>query len=163
MAIRKRWRSCRRAAASATWITSVCTGSLILGAAGLLRGKRATCHWACRDLLRHFGAIPVAERVVEDGNIITGGGVTAGLDFALTVVARVAGRQAAELIQLGLEYDPAPPFDAGSPERAGPELVDAYLASVAARLAEREAMAVAQVEGQGSALDPLGPEAPDPR
>ncbi len=100
---------------------------------------------------------------MEDGNIITGGGVTAGLDFALTVVARVAGRQAAELIQLGLEYDPAPPFDAGSPERAGPELVDAYLASVAARLAEREAMAVAQVEGQGSALDPLGPEAPDPR
>jgi cyclohexyl-isocyanide hydratase len=131
----------RNAAAGAAWITSVCTGSLILGAAGLLRGKRATCHWAYRRLLTHFGAIPVAERVVQDGNIITGGGVTAGLDFALTVVARIAGRKAAELIQLGLEYDPAPPFDAGSPERAGPALVEEYLAIVAARLAEREAMA----------------------
>jgi cyclohexyl-isocyanide hydratase len=132
----------RRATAGAAWVTSVCTGSLILGAAGLLRGKRATCHWAYRHLLTHFGAIPVAARVVEDGNIITGGGVTAGLDFALTVVARIAGLQAAELIQLGLEYNPAPPFDAGSPERAGPALVEAYRASVAGRLAEREAIAM---------------------
>jgi cyclohexyl-isocyanide hydratase len=142
----------RQAAAGASWITSVCTGSLILGAAGLLRGKRATCHWAYRHLLTHFGANPVAERVVEDGNIITGGGVTAGLDFALTVVARIAGRRAAELIQLGLEYDPAPPFDTGCPERAGPTLVEAYRASMAGRLAEREAIAVALgKEGQGSA------------
>jgi cyclohexyl-isocyanide hydratase len=137
----------RNAAAGATWITSVCTGSLILGAAGLLRGRRAACHWAYRHLLTHFGAIPVAERVVQDGNIITGGGVTAGLDFALTVVARIAGRRAAELIQLGLEYDPAPPFNTGNPERAGPALVEQYLASVASRLAEREAMAATLGQG----------------
>jgi len=132
----------RHAAAAASWVTSVCTGSLILGAAGLLRGKRATCHWAYRHLLTQFAAIPVAERVVEDGNIITGGGVTAGLDFALTLVARIGGRRAAELIQLGLEYDPAPPFDAGSPERAGAALVESYLESMAGRIAERETMAV---------------------
>jgi cyclohexyl-isocyanide hydratase len=103
----------------ARWITSVCTGSLILGAAGLLQGRRATSHWVARDLLAHFGATPVDERVVQDGNVVTGAGVTAGLDFALTLVATIAGTEHARKVQLVAEYDPAPPFDAGSPTRAG--------------------------------------------
>ncbi|MCB1541205.1 MAG: DJ-1/PfpI family protein [Rhodoblastus sp.] len=113
-----------RLAAGARYITSVCNGSLILGAAGLLQGKRAACHWAWRDLLPMFGAIPVAERVVRDGNVITGGGVTAGIDFALTVMADIADERIAKAIQLAVEYAPAPPFDAGTPERAGAEIVD---------------------------------------
>ncbi len=117
----------RRAAATAAYVTAVCTGSLVLGAAGLLEGRRATSHWMSREMLREFGAEPVAERVVLDGNIITGGGVTAGIDLALRVVAEIAGRDAAELIQLAMEYDPRPPFDAGSPARARPELRDAVL------------------------------------
>ena len=112
----------KRLAAGARYVTSVCNGSLILGAAGLLRGKRAACHWAWRDLLPTFGAIPVAERVVRDGNVITGGGVTAGIDFALTVMADISGEQIARAIQLSVEYAPAPPFDSGAPETAGPEI-----------------------------------------
>jgi cyclohexyl-isocyanide hydratase len=121
----------RRLAAGARYVTSVCTGALVLGAAGLLRGKRATTHWAWRELLVPFGATPVAERVVRDGNVITGGGVTAGIDFALTVVAELAGAETAQAIQLGIEYAPAPPFDAGSPETAPPAIL--------ARVRERNA------------------------
>ncbi|MGB3470043.1 MAG: DJ-1/PfpI family protein [Erythrobacter sp.] len=106
------------AAKTADWITSVCTGSLVLGAAGLLRGKRATSHWLSRPLLKEFGAIPVKERVVFDGNVVTGGGVTAGIDFALSLTARLRGEDHAKLVQLSLEYDPQPPFRAGSPDEA---------------------------------------------
>ncbi len=116
-------RELRRLAAGARYVTSVCTGALVLGAAGLLRGKRAATHWAWRDLLVPFGATPVAERVVRDGNVITGGGVTAGIDFALSVVAELAGEETAQAIQLGIEYAPAPPFDAGSPETAPPAIL----------------------------------------
>ena len=108
----------RRQAAGARYVTSVCTGSLVLGAAGLLRGKRAACHWSSREMLRAFGAIPVDERVVVDGNVITGGGVTAGIDFALTVAAELHGESAAQAAQLQIEYDPAPPFSSGSPGTA---------------------------------------------
>ena len=116
----------RRVGAGALWVTSVCTGSLILGAAGLLEGYRAACHWAWRDHLALFGAEPVAERVVFDRNRVTGGGVTAGIDFALALTAAVRGEAHARMIQLALEYDPAPPFDSGSPDRAGAELLAAY-------------------------------------
>jgi len=112
----------RAVGGKAAWVTSVCTGSLILGAAGLLAGYRATTHWAWRDYLSLFGAEPVAERVVFDRNRVTGGGVTAGIDFALALTAEIRGDAHAKAVQLGLEYDPAPPFDAGSPEAAGPEL-----------------------------------------
>ena len=120
----------RRLAKTARYVTSVCTGSLALGAAGLLRGKRAACHWAWRELLVPFGAIPDAGRVVRDGNVITGGGVTAGIDFALSLVAEMAGAETAQTIQLQIEYAPAPPFDAGVPETAPP----AILARVRERL-----------------------------
>ncbi|MGH9641031.1 MAG: DJ-1/PfpI family protein [Terriglobales bacterium] len=113
----------RRLAERARYITSVCTGSLLLGAAGLLRGKRAACHWAWRDLLPIFGAVPDAGRVVREGNLITGGGVTAGIDMALTVVGEIAGAGLAKVVQLSIEYAPAPPFDAGTPEAAAPEIV----------------------------------------
>jgi cyclohexyl-isocyanide hydratase len=113
----------RRLAATARFVTSVCTGALVLGAAGLLRGRRAATHWAWRDLLAPFGAIADSARVVRDGNIITGGGVTAGIDFALSVVAELAGPEAAQAIQLQIEYAPAPPFNAGSPESAPPEVL----------------------------------------
>jgi putative intracellular protease/amidase len=136
----------KRLGEGARWVTSVCTGSLLLGAAGLIRGRRAACHWASRDLLRLFGAEPVAARVVRDGNLITGGGVTAGIDFALTVAAEIAGRPAAEAIQLMLEYDPAPPFRAGSPETAPPEVLAAVKAQVAAWMPKRRA-AVEDVAG----------------
>ncbi len=116
----------KRLAGQARYITSVCTGSLILGAAGLLADKRAACHWTSRDLLPLFGAIPDAARVVRDGNVITGGGVTAGIDFALTVVAEVAGEKVAETVQLALEYAPLPPFDAGRPETASSDVRTAY-------------------------------------
>src|SRR5215831_17678694 len=108
----------RRTAKTARYLVGICTGSLVLSAAGLLRGKRAGTHWMSRDLLAAFGAIPVAERVVVDGNIFTGGGVTAGIDVALQVVAEIVGREAAEEIQLAVEYDPRPAFTAGSPETA---------------------------------------------
>ena len=113
----------RKQAATARYVTSVCTGSLVLGAAGLLKGYRSACHWAWRDMLADFGAIPVAERVVRDRNRISGGGVTAGIDFGLTVAAELAGEEVAKSIQLVLEYDPQPPFDSGSPEKAGAERV----------------------------------------
>jgi len=113
----------RRVGSSAQWVTSVCTGSLILGAAGLLQGYRATSHWAWRDYLKLFGAEPVAERVVFDRNRVSGGGVTAGIDFALALTATIAGEDYARAIQLGLEYDPHPPFDSGTPDKAGEQLV----------------------------------------
>jgi len=129
----------RRQAKAARYVTSVCTGALVLGAAGLLKGKRAATHWMSREMLGAFGAIPVAERVAVDGNVITGGGVTAGIDFALTVAAEAFGPDLAKSIQLGIEYDPHPPFDAGSPERAGPALVAETRAAAATRQNERQA------------------------
>jgi cyclohexyl-isocyanide hydratase len=114
----------QRAAQQGRYVTSVCTGSLVLGAAGLLEGRRAACHWMARDFLRQFGADPVPERVVMDGKFITGGGVTAGIDFALQIVGELRGREAAEAIQLMIEYDPHPPYDCGSPDRAAPALVE---------------------------------------
>jgi cyclohexyl-isocyanide hydratase len=123
---------------NAQWVTSVCTGSLILAAAGLLDGYRAACHWAWRDHLALFGAEPVAERVVFDRNRVTGGGVTAGIDFALALTAAIRGEAHARMIQLALEYDPAPPFDSGSPERAGNGLLAAYRERMAALAPGRE-------------------------
>jgi cyclohexyl-isocyanide hydratase len=108
----------RRQAEGAQLVTSVCTGSLVVAAAGLLTGYRATCHWLSLDQLGYFGVIPVAERVVEDRNRITGAGVTSGIDFALTLVARLFGEEQARAVQLSMEYDPAPPFIGGSPKSA---------------------------------------------
>lgn len=102
-------------AKAAQYVTSVCTGSLVLGAAGLLVGRRATTHWMSHEMLSKFGAIPVKERVVVDGNLVTGGGVTAGIDFALSLAAIMFDDELAKKIQLGIEYDPAPPFASGSP------------------------------------------------
>jgi cyclohexyl-isocyanide hydratase len=113
----------RRLAKTARYVTSVCTGALVLGAAGLLKGKRATSHWAWRDALSAFGATPDSARVVRDGNVFTGGGVTAGIDFALTVLAEVAGDEFAQSVQLGIEYAPAPPFNSGRPELAPPHIL----------------------------------------
>lgn len=113
--------------AAARWVTSVCTGSLLLGAAGLLRGKRATSHWYVRDLLPLVQAKPVNERVVRDGHLITGAGVTSGMDFALTVSAALRGEAHAKRQQLVFEYAPQPPFEGGTPERSGPELTNAIL------------------------------------
>jgi transcriptional regulator GlxA family with amidase domain len=114
----------RTADAGSTWTTSVCTGALVLGAAGLLEGKRATTHWAYLDRLTGYGAEPVIERYVIDGKLATAAGVSAGLDMALDLVARIAGEDVAKAIQLGIEYDPAPPFDSGAPHKASPELVE---------------------------------------
>ncbi|HET7573730.1 MAG TPA: DJ-1/PfpI family protein [Solirubrobacterales bacterium] len=106
------------------WTTSVCTGSLLLAAAGLLEGRRATTNWLLLDVLREFGADPVGGRWVEDGKVLTGAGVTAGIDMALHLVAREAGQRVAQAVQLGIEYDPDPPFDCGSPEKAPAEIVE---------------------------------------
>jgi len=122
----------RRLGGGARYLTSVCTGSIVLGAAGFLKGKRAACHWAWRELLPLFGAIPDAARVVRDGNIFSGGGVTAGIDFALAVAAELSGAITAQAIQLGIEYAPEPPFSAGRPETAPPDV----LALVEARMAQ---------------------------
>lgn len=111
--------------ATTTWTTSVCTGSLILGAAGLLTGKRATTHWAALDRLRAWDAKPISSRIVEDGKIITAAGVSAGIDMALTLAAKIAGTPFAQALQLGIEYDPEPPFDVGSPEKAAPAILQA--------------------------------------
>jgi cyclohexyl-isocyanide hydratase len=123
----------RKQAAHARYVTAVCTGSLLLGAAGLLQGYRATTHWGYVELLPKLGAIPTSGRVVRDRNRITAGGVTAGIDFALTVVSELLGEAAARKIQLAVEYDPAPPFDAGRPERSDPAVV----AEIRARLHAR--------------------------
>jgi cyclohexyl-isocyanide hydratase len=144
----------RAQAEGARFIGSICTGALVLGAAGLLRGRKATTHWAWTDLLLPFGAIPTKGRVVRDGNIMTGGGVTAGIDFALTMVAEIAGQDVAESIQLGIEYAPAPPFNAGSPDTARPELVTSVRGRMAALRLQREALvakAVAAMAGMSAA------------
>jgi cyclohexyl-isocyanide hydratase len=129
----------RKQAKGVRYLTSVCTGALVLGAAGLLTGKRATTHWMSFEMLSAFGAIPVQERVVIDGNIVTGGGVTAGIDFGLVVAAQAFGEDVAKAIQLGIEYDPNPPFNAGSPGRAGAELVATAREQAATRQKERKA------------------------
>ena len=126
----------QKQAQGAKYVTSVCTGSLVLGAAGLLKGKRATCHWAAIEHLRPLGAIPVSQRVVMDGNIISGAGVASGIDFALAVAAILEGEEVARQIQLQIEYDPSPPFDSGSVETASAETV-ALLRSRGAALNEQ--------------------------
>ena len=131
-----------RQAAGAKWITSVCTGAFLLGRAGLLAGKRATTHWAYAHLLGKVGAIQTPGRVVEDGNTITAGGVTAGIDFGFTLLARAAGQEVAEAVQLGLEYDPAPPFAAGHPDSAGPQRTQALKRRVYDAAAARMAAAL---------------------
>jgi putative intracellular protease/amidase len=136
----------RRLGAGAKYLTSVCTGSLILAAAGFLTGRRAACHWAWRDLLVPFGAVVDEGRVVRDGNIITGGGVTAGLDFAFTVLAELAGEEVAQRVQLGLEYAPAPPFQAGRPETAPPQVLAAVKSRLDALTQARRADALAAAE-----------------
>jgi cyclohexyl-isocyanide hydratase len=113
----------RKQAEGAKYITSVCTGSLVLGAAGLLKGYRATTHWSAIEFLAPFGAIPTKARVCVDRNRFTGGGVTAGIDFALTLVSELVDRKTAEAIQLGIEYNPAPPFNSGSPDSAPPDIL----------------------------------------
>ena len=133
----------RDAAEGAEWMTSVCTGSLLLAAAGLLTGYRATCHWAQHEHLAAFGAIPEHARYVFDRNRVTGGGVTAGIDFALALTARIRGEAHARMVQLSLEYDPAPPFDSGSPDRAGPEAVAAYRKRTQALAPDRDARTLA--------------------
>jgi putative intracellular protease/amidase len=135
----------RGAHAASAWTTSVCTGSLILGAAGILDGKRATSHWLALEQLPALGAIPVAERVVRDGKVITGAGVSAGIDLALVLAAEVAGVEVAQTIQLAIEYDPAPPFPGGSPTSA-PASAVAYL----------QANSRFVLEGEGSAPVPGG-------
>jgi cyclohexyl-isocyanide hydratase len=138
----------RRQARGAKYITSVCTGSLVLGAAGLLKGKRATSHWAALEHLKPLGATPVSEKVVMDGNIITGAGVTSGIDFALAVAAMLEGEEVAKQIQLQIEYDPSPPFNSGSPQTASPEM----LALVKSRLAPLNEQRRAVAERVGKKL-----------
>jgi len=129
----------RRQGAGARYVTSVCNGALVLGAAGLLQGYRSACHWMWLPLLTRFGAEPVAERIVRDRNRISGGGVTAGIDFGFVLAAELAGEEVARTIQLALEYDPQPPFAAGSPQGAGPEIVARLRALQGGRLARIEA------------------------
>ncbi|MDZ4693144.1 DJ-1/PfpI family protein [Terricaulis sp.] len=137
----------KRLGESATYVTSVCTGSLILAAAGLLKGKRAGSHWAYRELLAPFGAIPDDARVVRDGNAITGGGVTAGIDIALTIVADLAGEDVAKMIQLAIEYAPAPPFNSGHPELAEEKTVAAVKQLFSAFAQQRREAIDAYVSG----------------
>jgi putative intracellular protease/amidase len=132
----------RDRASRARFITSVCTGSLILGAAGVLRGKRATSHWITRDLLVQFEAVPTAARVVRDGNVITGAGVSAGLDFGATLVAEMRGTRDAEAILLVSEYDPDPLFPGGSPETARPEIVELIGQGLAPFVAEARTLSI---------------------
>jgi putative intracellular protease/amidase len=134
-------RELTRLASGARYLTSVCTGSLILAATGLIRGRRAACHWAWRDLLELFDVVPDPARVARDGNLITGGGVTAGLDFALTVAAELAGEALAQAVQLGIEYAPAPPFQSGRPEIAPPEVLARVRRQMDAMLPTRVAQA----------------------
>jgi cyclohexyl-isocyanide hydratase len=142
----------RRLGEGARYVTSVCTGSLLLAAAGLLHGKRAACHWAWRELLLSFGVIPDAARVVRDGNLITGGGVTAGIDMALAVTAEIAGADFAQTVQLAMEYAPEPPFDCGRPDRARPEIVEA----AQRRLHSMRVVRAAAVERAAQALRAAG-------
>ena len=128
----------RAIAAKAEWVTSVCTGALLLGAAGLLRGYRATTHWGSHHLLEAFGAIPVHERVVFDRNRVSGGGVTAGIDFGLALAAAIRGEEHAKFIQLSLEYDPQPPFTSGSPLTAEPAVKARYDALVKRMAGDRD-------------------------
>ncbi|MER5528507.1 DJ-1/PfpI family protein [Streptomyces sp. NPDC002677] len=114
----------RAADATSTWTTSVCTGSLLLAAAGLLDGRRATSHWLALDELRTFGAEPTGERVVTDGKYVTAAGVSSGIDMGLALLGRIAGDAVAQAVQLGIEYDPQPPYDAGSPQKAPAEVVE---------------------------------------
>ena len=137
----------RRQAEGARYITSVCTGSMVLAAAGLLAGRRATTHWASHDFLARLGAIPVQARVVTDGKFATGGGVTAGIDMALAVVSELFGREAAEAVQLNLEYAPEPPFTSGRPETAPVEVVATVRERGRASRAAREAI-VSRLEGR---------------
>lgn len=136
----------KRLGESARYVTSVCTGALILGAAGLLQGKRAGTHWAYRDLLPAFGAIADDARVVRDGDIFTGGGVTAGIDIALAIAAELAGEDAAKMIQLAIEYAPAPPFNSGRPEVAEEKTVMAVKA-LFAKFAEQRREAIERLSG----------------
>ena len=129
----------RRQGEQARFLTSVCNGALVLGAAGLLQGYRSACHWMWRGYLPRFGAIPVAERIVRDRNRISGGGVTAGIDFGLALAAELAGDEVARSLQLAFEYDPKPPFDCGSPEKAGPERVERLRSLQAERIRQVEA------------------------
>ncbi len=132
----------QRQARAAKYVTSVCTGSLVLGAAGLLRGKRATCHWAAIEHLKPLGAIAVHERVVVDGHIVTGAGVAAGIDFALALAAILEGEEVARQIQLQIEYDPNPPFNSGSPRTALPETLEAVRKRLAKLNEERREVAL---------------------
>ena len=137
-------------AAQARYVTSVCSGALLLGAAGLLRGYRASTHWMSLDLLPLFGAIPVRERVVVDRNRITGGGVTAGIDLALVIASELFGEHIAQEIQLAIEYDPMPPFSSGSPRTAPPDVKAAVLRGAEHALAERRAIAERAAQNMGA-------------
>ena len=121
---------------TSTWTTSVCTGSLLLAAAGLLEGKRATTHWRSRELLGELGAVPVPDRVVQEGKVMTAAGVSSGIDMALRLVQLINGDEVAQAVQLGIEYDPQPPLDAGSPEKAPDQIVEMVAAVFEAREAE---------------------------
>ncbi len=131
----------RGAHETSTWTTSVCTGSLILAAAGLLEGKHATSHWLALDRLKELGALPREERVVYDGKLVTAAGVSAGIDMGLSLVGRIAGDTVAQAIQLGIEYDPQPPYDSGSPRKAPPEVVELLRARSRHQEAEDQTLA----------------------
>ena len=139
----------RAKAIHARYLTSVCSGALVLGAAGLIKGRRAATHWYAHDFLAVFGAIPVDARIVEEGKVITAGGVTSGIDFGLTVVARLLGQAEAETVQLQLEYAPAPPFNSGTPAQASPDVLARAKARLQASRTIREAV-VARVTGSAS-------------
>ena len=137
----------RQQAEGAQYVTSVCTGSLLLGAAGLIDGYKSACHWAYMERLTNFGAIPVPQRIVRDRNRLSGGGVTAGIDFALALVAELVGDKQAQAIQLMLEYSPAPPFNTGSPTTAGPE-IEARVRTLLEQARHAQAAIDAQDHGQ---------------
>jgi cyclohexyl-isocyanide hydratase len=147
----------RQLAQGAAHVTSVCTGALVLGAAGLLKGKRATTHWTAMDFLPLLGALPVNQRVVSDGKLLTGGGVTAGIDFALSLAAEMHGIDVAQAIQLAIEYNPAPPFDSGHPDCAPP----AVAAALGARIEPRQAERLEQVMQAARRLGLAGTRAPE--
>lgn len=139
----------QKVAAKAQWVTSVCTGSLVLGAAGLLKGYKSACHWASIDQLEFFGALPVRERIVEDRNRFSGGGVTSGIDFALALTARIRDEDHAKFVQLSIEYDPNPPFDAGSPDKVPAHILERYYKLIDAAVPDREAKVKAIAESLG--------------